>query len=241
MQGSDDTQADDTQTMVVSDAFLGQAAEQVVTAIDDIVEEAQAGSSAAFEKLYTLYSRRLYKTILSITRNPHDAEEALQDTFLRAYRAINKFEGKSQVYTWLTRIAINSALMVLRKQRIRPHVSVAFRLDELSEAAALEVKDSAPNPEELCVQRQHQLKTLNAIRRLKPKLQAPIRMQLMDGRSVKEISQALNISEAAVKSRLCRARQQLATSRGDLAAYVKTGPANGKVVVTVSEQNPQRT
>jgi RNA polymerase sigma-70 factor (ECF subfamily) len=241
MQGSDDTQADDAQTMVVSDAFLGQVVEQMVTAVDDIVEAAQAGSSAAFEKLYTIYSRRIYKTILSITRNPHDAEEALQDTFLRAYRAINKFEGKSQVYTWLTRIAINSALMVLRKQRIRPHVSVAFRLDELSEAAALEVKDSAPNPEELCVQRQHQLKTLNAIRRLKPKLQAPIRMQLMDGRSVKEISQALNISEAAVKSRLCRARQQLSTSRGDLAAYAKTGRTKGKVVVNATDCNSQQT
>jgi RNA polymerase sigma-70 factor (ECF subfamily) len=202
-----------------------QVKQQVIAVVDDIVGAAQAGSPAAFEELYATYSGRLYKTILSITRDPHDAEEALQDTFLRAHLAIKRFKGRSTVYTWLTRIAINSALMILRKQRARPEVLFAFRLDDLSEAIALEVKDSAPNPEELCVQRQHQLKTLNAIRRLRPNLQAPIRMQLLDGWSVKEISRALNISEAAVKSRLCRARKQLSTSRGGLAAYIKTGRA----------------
>jgi RNA polymerase sigma-70 factor (ECF subfamily) len=102
--------------------------------------------------------------------------------------------------------------MILRKQRIRPEVLFAFPLNDPSEAIALEVRDSAPNPEELCVQRQHQVKTFLAIRRLSPNLQAPIRMQLMDGWSIREISRALNISEAAVKSRLCRARQQLSTS-----------------------------
>ena len=216
-------QAADANALAVSPPLLDQTVEQLIAPVDEIVAAARSGSSAAFEDLHSIYSARLYKTILSITRNPHDAEEALQDTFLRAYLAINRFEGKSKIYTWLTRIAINSALMILRKQRIRPEVLFAFPLNDPSEAIALQIRDSAPNPEELCVQRQHQVKTLRAIRRLSPNLQAPIQMQLMDGRSIKEISRALNISEAAVKSRLCRAREQLSTSQGSLAARVKTG------------------
>jgi RNA polymerase sigma-70 factor (ECF subfamily) len=195
-------------------ALLGYAAERAIGPVDDIVATAQAGSPAAFAELHSIYSGRLYKTILSITRNPHDAEEALQETFLRAYLAIKTFEGKSKIYTWLTRIAVNSALMVLRKKRVRSEVLFDPQPDDRCEAIAFDVKDSAPNPEELCVLHQGQLTTFRAIHRLSPHLQAPIRMQIMRGWSIREISRALNISEAAVKSRLHRARQQLSTSRG---------------------------
>jgi RNA polymerase sigma-70 factor (ECF subfamily) len=197
-------------------ALLDQTIERVTTPLDDIVLAAQAGSAAAFAELYSTYSRRLFQTILSITRNPHDAEEALQETFLRAYLAIKTFEGKSQIYTWLTRIAVNTALMVLRKQRVRPEVLFDPQPDDRCETITFEVRDSAPNPEELCVRHQCQLKTLRAIRRLRPHLREPIRMRMAHGWSIKEISRALNVSEAAVKSRLYRARQQLSTSRGDL-------------------------
>jgi RNA polymerase sigma-70 factor, ECF subfamily len=185
--------------------------EQVIAAVDDVVASAQAGSADAFEELYSIYSGRLYRTILSITNHPHDAEEALQDTFLRAYSAINKFEGKSTIYSWLTRIAINSALMILRRRRTRPEVLFDPRPDDRSEAIPFEVKDSAPNPEDLCVLNQHRYRTLRAIHRLNPRL----RMQIMHGWSVREISRALNITEAAVKSRLSRARQQLFTLQSD--------------------------
>jgi RNA polymerase sigma-70 factor (ECF subfamily) len=195
-------------------ALLDQTIERLTTPLDDIVLAAQAGSPAAFAELYSTYSRRLFQTILSITRNPHDAEEALQETFLRAYLAIKTFEGKSQIYTWLTRIAVNSALMVLRKQRVRSEVLFDPQPDDRCEGTTFEVKDAAPNPEELCVLHQCQLKTLRAFRRLRPHLRAPIRMQVMRGCSISEISRALNISEGAVKSRLHRARQQLSISRG---------------------------
>jgi RNA polymerase sigma-70 factor (ECF subfamily) len=189
--------------------------EQVIAAVDDVVASAQAGSADAFEELYSIYSGRLYRTILSITNHPHDAEEALQDTFLRAYSAINKFEGKSTIYSWLTRIAINSALMILRRRRARPEVLFDPRPDDRSEAIPFEVKDSAPNPEDLCVLNQHRYRTLRAIHRLNPRLRTPLRMQIMHGWSVREISRALNITEAAVKSRLSRARQQLFTLQSD--------------------------
>jgi RNA polymerase sigma-70 factor (ECF subfamily) len=196
--------------------LLDHTVERVIAQVDDIVLAAKAGSPAAFGELHSIYSGRLYRTILSITRNPHDADEALQETFLRAYLAIKAFEGKSKIYTWLTRIAINTALMVLRKRRACPEVLFDSQPDGQCKAFTFEVKDSAPNPEELCVLRQRQLKTLRALRRLRPHLRAPIRMRLMHGWSIMEISRALNISEAAVKSRLYRARQQLSTSRGDL-------------------------
>ena len=190
-------------------ALLDQTIERVTTPLDDIVSAAQAGSSTAFAELHSTYSRRLFQTILSITRNPHDAEEALQETFLRAYLAIKTFEGKSKIYTWLTRIAVNTALMVLRKRRACPEVLFDPQPDDRCEAFTFEVKDSAPNPEELCVLHQRQLKAWRALRRLRPHLRAPIRMQVMHGWSIREISQALNVSEAAVKSRIHRARQQL--------------------------------
>ena len=189
-----------------------QPLNQVTAAVEAIVTAAQAGCPAAFEKLHSIYSGRLYRTIFSITRNPQDAEEALQDTFLRAFLAIKTFEGKSQVYTWLTRIAVNSALMILRKRR--SHLEVLFdpRPDDRFEAPAFDVKDSAPSPEELVELSQRQHRTLRAISRLRPYLRTPLRMQVMRGWSIKEISRALKVSEASVKARLFRARQQLSTS-----------------------------
>ncbi len=212
MQIVKNIQAEGAKGLAGPSAPFNHTVEQVV---DDVVASAQAGSTDAFEKLYSIYSGRLYKTILSITKHPHDAEEALQDTFLRAYSAIRTFEGKSKVYSWLTRIAINSALMTLRRRRTRPEVLFDPQPDDRSEAIPFEVKDSAPNPEDLCVLSQHRYRTLRAIHRLNPRLRTPLRMQVMRGWSVREISRALNITEAAVKSRLSRARQQLFTLQRD--------------------------
>ena len=181
--------------------------------VGEIIAAAQSGSSAAFDRLYSVYSRRLFRTILSVTRNSHDAEEALQDTFLRAYLAIKTFEGKSTIYSWLTRIAINSALMILRKRRWTSEVILDPQPNEQGELIAFEIRDSAPTPEESYILHQRQQTTLCAINRLRPYLRTPLRMQVENELSVKEISRALKVSEASVKSRLYRARQKLSTSR----------------------------
>ena len=175
----------------------------------DGVLAAQMDSPIAFQNLYALYARRLYKSIFGITKNAQDAEDALQDTFLRAYLAIRTFEGKSSIYSWLTRIAINSALGILRRQRVRPEILFDPQPDPRLESQAFQVKDNALNPEEACDLRQRQLKTQRAIRRLEPHLRAPLRLQIVQGLSVNEISGALNISVAAVKARLYRARKRL--------------------------------
>jgi len=186
--------------------------DQTIAAIDDVVSAARSGSSEAFRELHVLYSRRLYKTIVAIMKSPQDAEDALQDTFLRAYLAIHKFEGRSNIYSWLTRIAINSALTILRKRRARVEVPFGPHVDGELETLSFEVRDSSPNPEEAYELDQRQLETLRAIGHLDPLLQAPIRMQLTHGWSLREISHALNISEASAKSRMYRARQRLSAA-----------------------------
>jgi RNA polymerase sigma-70 factor (ECF subfamily) len=182
---------------------------------DPLVKAVQAGVPGAFSKLYTIYSPRLYRTIFAITRNAEDAQDALQETFLRAHMKFHAFEGRSSIYSWLTRIAINSALMILRKRRARQKVLCDPQPDDRFQTIFFEPKDPAPNPEEAYDLRQCQIRALRAISRLDPKLLAPFRMQAKHGWSVRKISQALDISEAAVKSRLYRARRRLSTIHVD--------------------------
>src|ERR1700739_2619051 len=198
------------------DVPIEKADELAARREDPLVTAVQAGEPEAFAQLYAIYSPRLYRMITKITKNPEDAQDALQETFLRAHLRVHAFEGRSSIYSWLSRIAINCALMILRKRRTRPEVLLNREPDDRRcETIFFEVKDSAPNPEEAYDLRQRQTKTLHAIRRLDPKLQAALRMQVNHEWSVKEISQALNISETAAKSRLYRARRQLSTRNAD--------------------------
>jgi RNA polymerase sigma-70 factor, ECF subfamily len=178
-----------------------------------LVSAARAGSSAAFGELREIYSRRVYQKLLTITKNREDAEDAMQDAFLRAYIALHTFEGRSSFYSWLTRIAINSALIILRKRRARPEVSFdrPHELDE--EDSIIEFRDAGPSPEQICVHRQRCARVLKSIGKLQPRLREVIEMHMRQSWSVKEIAQALEISEAAVKSRLFRARVRLTSVR----------------------------
>ncbi|HUA99059.1 MAG TPA: sigma-70 family RNA polymerase sigma factor [Terracidiphilus sp.] len=176
-----------------------------------IVTAVQSGSTSAFDELQRLYSSRLFKIILRITKNREDAEDALQDTFLRAFVALRQFQGRSSVYSWLTRIAINSALMVLRRRRARPETILPSSFFEPEDPfAQLEMRDTAPNPEQMCEIRELSDDLLCAIQKLRPQLRAPIAIRLEKELSVKELAVALNISEPAVKARLYRARALLA-------------------------------
>lgn len=177
--------------------------EEVVTAI-------RAGSDAAFEKLQKRYSHRLYRRIFSIIRNREDAEDVLQDTFLRAFLRIDSFEGKSQLFTWLTSIAINSALMCLRKRRRRVEVSLQEQSESGEEIYSFDVRDTALNPEEICALEQRFTCISGAIERLNPKLRTALSIWISTEGSMKEIAQTLDVSIASVKARLHRARKRLA-------------------------------
>jgi RNA polymerase sigma-70 factor, ECF subfamily len=174
-----------------------------------LVCAAQSGCRKAFDELINLYSRRVHWTILDITKNAEDAEDAMQDTFLRAFVAIGRFEGRASFYSWLTRIAINSAFMVLRRRRNRREISLNSPPDWDGEVLPLEVKDSAADPEEVCFQQQRQAILDSAIHRLEPSLREAVRARVEEECSIKEIAKRCNISEAAAKSRLLRARKRL--------------------------------
>ena len=196
------------------------------------VSAAQAGSTGAFDELQRRYSRSLFKAILRITKNWEDAEDALQDTFLRAYMAIGSFEGRSSVYSWIMRIAINSALMVLRRRRARPRVF----MDESGEEYSHEIADTALNPEQLCELRQRNHVLLCAIANLEPKLRVPLEIQLSDERPMKEIAESLKLSVPAVKARLYRARVHLAKRVSDSKKHRLTGPSSRRLPVRSQEQ-----
>jgi RNA polymerase sigma-70 factor (ECF subfamily) len=178
-----------------------------------LVEAARSGSAAAFAELREIYAKRVYRKLLIITRNREDAEDALQDTFLRAYKAFHTFEERASFYTWITRIAINSALMILRRRRVRSEVSFDRSSETEKEVPGFEFKDTGPSPEHICVHRQRYTRMLGSIGRLQPRLRQVIELQMMDNCSAREIAEALQISEAAVKSRLSRARARLDPAR----------------------------
>ena len=178
----------------------------------NLVAAARLGSSAAFAELREIYARRVYRTLLTMTKNREDAEDALQDTFLRAYMALHTFEERSSFYTWVTRIATNSALMILRRRRIRAEVSFDSPSETEEALSGFEFKDTGPSPEHICVHRQGYACMLRSIWSLQPRLRQVMEMKMTDNCSIREIAQALEISEAAVKSRLARARTRLASA-----------------------------
>jgi RNA polymerase sigma-70 factor (ECF subfamily) len=177
-----------------------------------LVAAARSGSSAAFAELREMYAPRVYRKLVAMTKNREDAEDALQDTFLRAYMALHTFEERSSFYTWVTRIAINSALMILRRRRTRSEVSFDSPGETEEAISGFEFKDTGPSPEHICVHRQRYACMLRSIWNLQPRLRQVIEMQMRDKCSVREIAEALEISEAAVKSRLSRARARLASA-----------------------------
>jgi RNA polymerase sigma-70 factor, ECF subfamily len=187
-----------------------------------LVIAAQAGSKDAFEELQKIHWFRLYRTVLRITRSREDAEDALQDTFLRAYLALGKFEGRSKFSSWLTRIAVNSALMSTRRRRARQEVSIEHSFESDDAAMSFDIRDSGLNPEQIYDQHQRCLGTFRAMQRLDPKSQAVMRIWTLQEWSMKEIAQTLGVSQSAAKTRLLRARRRLrrslnlADSRGHL-------------------------
>jgi RNA polymerase sigma-70 factor, ECF subfamily len=120
----------------------------------NLIAAARSGSSAAFAELREIYARRVYRKLLTMTKNREDAEDALQDTFLQAYKALHTFEERSSFYTWVTKIAINSALMILRRRRMRSEVSFDSPSETEEGISGFEFKDTGPSPEYICVHRQ---------------------------------------------------------------------------------------
>jgi RNA polymerase sigma factor (sigma-70 family) len=179
-----------------------------------IASAPRADWPVAFEELHAIYSRRLYRTIVAITKNPEDAEDALQDTFLRAHLARETFEGRSSIYCWLTRIAINSALMILRKRRVRPELLIDEAIDESAKPLQWEIADQRPNPEQYYIQFENHRRLQSAISKLPITYRRVFEIRQRSDRSIKEIAHETGITAGATKSRLLRARRVLRKSIG---------------------------
>jgi RNA polymerase sigma-70 factor (ECF subfamily) len=174
-----------------------------------LVSMAKLGDSDAFVALSKPYADRILRTIFHITRNWHDAEDALQDAMLRAFSHLKDFQEKSSFSTWVTRIAINSALMMLRKKRVcqeMPFESIDGSGDNYE---AREPKSPAEDPESQLARKEREEMLNDAILRLPHLLREVVELRRARGYSTKEIARALGISVPAVKSRLSRARMTL--------------------------------
>jgi RNA polymerase sigma-70 factor (ECF subfamily) len=180
---------------------------------DELVKLLQSGSSSAFEKLHRLYSRRLFNQIVAVTRNVDDAEDALQDTFFQAFRAVRSFEGRSHIATWLTRIAINAALMKVRKRRTRSEVSFEWPSALEEDASTFDLLDPSPNPEQIYEEQQRRDLLAHAIERLDPTLRSTVTLWVSRGGSMAETASVMNASLCTVKARIYRARKKLQRPR----------------------------
>jgi len=174
-----------------------------------LVQKAQAGDAEAFSELVNRYHRKIYRLAKNITRNDEDAEDVLQEAFLKAYEHLNSFAGHSKFYTWIVRIAVNEALMKLRKRRGDKEVSLDEPVDLGEEEVKREIAVWEDNPEQRYT-REEMNRILNeAVDSLKEDFRTVFVLRDIEELSTEETAETLGISVPAVKSRLLRARLAL--------------------------------
>jgi RNA polymerase sigma-70 factor (ECF subfamily) len=179
---------------------------------DELVVAAQSGSESAFRELYRRNSGLVLRSIGRVVRDRADAEDAFQDSLMRAFSHIHQFDRRSRFSTWLTSIAINSAFMVLRKTRRASETSLDFADGEGNMGWKLDLADIAPNPEDICFSNEMTRIIDRVISRLPLNLRAVTELRLVQDLALHEIAATLNITVSATKSRLLRARRRMAGS-----------------------------
>jgi RNA polymerase sigma-70 factor (ECF subfamily) len=175
----------------------------------NLVARARRGEIEAFNDLVRRYERKIYRLAKNITQNDEDAEDVLQETFLKAYEHLGDFQGNSKFYTWLVRIAVNEALMKLRKRKADRTVPLDEPVDTGEETVVREIAVWDEDPEQKYSQDELGKILNDAVQSLKPAFRTVFILRDIEELSTEETAQALNISVPAVKSRLLRARLQL--------------------------------
>ena len=173
----------------------------------DLINRFKSGDKSAFESIILNYQDRIYNLCLYMLGSKHDAEDAAQDTFFKAYRSLNDFKPNASLYTWLYRIAVNTCIDYKRK----PLLESLFRRSDTGEEMVIEHPSDSPSPEKEYESKQIQGALQEALRKLSPKLRAAIVMKEMEGLSYEEIADTLDVSIGTVKSRISRARDELRT------------------------------
>jgi RNA polymerase sigma-70 factor (ECF subfamily) len=182
------------------------------TSDEMLVSRAKSGDTDAFVELSKRNAAKAFQAAYRVTRNRQDAEDALQDALLNAFTHLKNFEGRSTFSTWLTRIAINSALMILRKKRISAEISIGSSDDSAGNLQPWEPKSPGEDPESRYIRRERQKLLRQTIHQLPPVFREVIQLRHARECSGQEIAKSLGISAPAVKSRLARAKRALHTS-----------------------------
>ncbi len=173
-----------------------------------LVAAAKGGDISAFEELVNRYERKIFRLAQHITQNTEDAQDVSQEAFLKAYEHLEEFQGNSRFYTWLVRIAVNQALMKLRKRRTKD-VSLDEEIETEENFIPRDVEDWGPSPEERYSQEELARILSQVIGELDPPFRTVFQLRDIDELSTEETADSLGISVPAVKSRLLRARLKL--------------------------------
>ena len=174
-----------------------------------LVAGAKIGDAAAFELLVQRHERKILSLAQRMTRNREDAEDVVQQSFQKAFVHLKNFEGDSLFSTWLTRIAINEALMLLRRRRGSREVPIAESNTEDETALPLDIPDAGPNPEDSCLQREQERILSAAVNELTPGMRKAIELRELGELSTGETAQIMGLSVGAVKARVFHGRRKL--------------------------------
>jgi RNA polymerase sigma-70 factor (ECF subfamily) len=188
-----------------------------------LVQAAQKGDVGAFEQLIKKYDRNVFRIAQHITQNREDAEDVVQDAFLKAYQKLDQFQGNSKFYTWIVRIAVNEALMKLRKRKSDKLVSMDEDVETDEGTITREFADWSPNPEQQYNQAELNDILSRTIQGLPASFRTVFVLRDVEGLSTEETAEMLGLSVPAVKSRLLRARLQL---RERLSRHFKSKKGN---------------
>jgi RNA polymerase sigma-70 factor (ECF subfamily) len=173
-----------------------------------LVAAANRGDSRAFEELVFRHKQRVLAVALRITNNREDAEDVAQECFHKAFHHLHNFQAKSRFSTWLTRIAMNEALMLLRRKR-GVFESLPDSPDDGANSSLEAFVDQRPNPEESCWRRERMDHLTKAINRLNPIIGRTILLRDIEGRSIEETAHILGTTITAVKARVFQGRRKL--------------------------------
>jgi len=175
----------------------------------DLVARSRQGDTAAFSTLIKRYEGKIFRLAMNFTQNREDAEDVLQEAFFKAYEHLDQFQGNSKFYTWIVRIAVNQALMKLRKRKSDRAVSLDEQIDTGEDTVVREIAAWDPDPEQQYSQEELHKILNEAVLDLAPIYRTVFTLRDIDGLSTEETAEALELSVPAVKSRLLRARLQL--------------------------------
>lgn len=174
------------------------------------IELLKAGDRQEQARMVELFSEQVYRVALKMLNNPTDAEDVLQETFLKAFKSLQNFEERSSIATWLYRIAVNESLMIIRKRK--PEIAVIEEeadQDDNNETMVHQVVDWCCLPEKEFLSSESRVHLNNAIKELPQKLRSVFILRDIEGLSIRETAETLEISETNVKTRLLRARMRL--------------------------------